>query len=243
MQEEPVRRALQRALLPRECDRPQRWTIIAGGRRKPHFVARGCPGQPDPRPVSRECGLASGSLDDRNGSLRFGGKQSGALEERDPARIRRHAKRPRSAGLMDDVAGRELHRPRTATAGVSNHGKGVGAWNPIGVHDAIEQVATGTARHRDPAERARAECSIDVLRTEDHGHVTRAGNGQDLSRLQGQVPRIRAAWPAEKHFVRLPVPAGAVDEALAIRREPRGRHVAVPERQAHVFAGGRRDRH
>jgi hypothetical protein len=144
---------------------------------------------------------------------------------------------------MDDVTGWEFHRPRTAGPGISNDSQGVGAWNPIGVHDPLEQVATSAARHRHPPQRTRPEGPNDVLRTEEHGHIAGVGNRQDLSRLEAEVPRIRAARTAEKHFVRLPIPAGAVDEALAIGREPRRRHVAMPVRHAPVFGDGWRDRH
>ena len=119
----------------------------------------------------------------------------------------------------------------------------VGAWNPIGVHDPIEQVATGAARHRNP----RRACARRTCASMFCGPKTTAMSPErEMDRiLPVSNARLRASGlPGRPRntFVRLPLPARAVDEALAIRREPRRRHGAMPERQpARTLRDGRRD--
>ncbi len=122
---------------------------------------------------------------------------------------------------MDDVSGREFRRPWAIGAGGSHDGQTVRAGNPVRINHTGEQIATSTSRHRDTAECAEPERLRDVLRPEYDRHIARRRDGRDTPRLQREIANIGTSRPAEKHLVGCSVPARAVDEALAIRREAR----------------------
>ena len=143
-----------------------------------------------------------------------------AFEERHATSIGRHPQRPRGASFVDRRSGGKLHGPGTAAPGVADHGERIGSGNPIGVHDAGEHVAACAASHRHARQRAHAERPLDVLRAEQHRHVARSRDRQDPRVLQLEIARIGAFRATEECGVGLPLPARAVDEALAIGREP-----------------------
>ena len=204
--------------------------------REPELAARRPPGQAPGvarrlREDPHDLALAISDHDPVGGGVRKGGVEA-VPGDTQIAATRDRSGNPledRSGGLLDrDVAVR-LH---AGDAEVPSVGR------PVGKDHVLQQLARGAADHGDHCERTDPEEALLSRRVEQDGHMALRRDRQHLGVDEAEGPRLGAIGAGLEELDRLAVPASAVDDGAAVRREARLIQPAPPEGQL-LEDGGR----